>query len=148
FGAHFVDLEVDTATGEIFVHKLVAVHDVGRVVNPMGARSQMVGGILQGLGFALMEERVLDAVTGRMANANLETYKMMTAADLPEIVVELLDIPDDRANNLGAKGLGEPPIIPVAAAVANALANATGVRVRQAPLTSERVLTALSQASS
>ena len=143
FGAQFADVEVDTGTGEVHVRKIVAVHDVGRVVNPMGARSQMEGGILQGLGFTLLEERVVDRHTGRNANSNLEAYKIPTVMDVPEMVIELLGTPDDRANNLGAKGLGEPPIIPTAGAIANAVANAIGVRIRRTPMTADRVLAAL-----
>jgi len=143
FGAHFAQVEVDVRTGEIFVEKIVAVHDIGRIVNPMTAESQVHGGVIQALGFALMEERVVDRGLGRVMNANLEEYKIPTALDVPEIVVRFTDRPDRKANNLGAKGLGEPPIIPTAAAIANAVANATGARVRHAPMTRARVLEAL-----
>jgi len=143
FGAHFAQVEVDTLTGEIFVEKVVAVHDIGRIVNPMTAASQVQGGVIQALGFALSEERVVDRSLGRVMNADLEWYKIPTVLDVPEIVVRFTDRPDRRANNLGAKGLGEPPIIPTAAAVANAVANATGVRLRHAPMTPARVLEAL-----
>ncbi|TMB59297.1 MAG: xanthine dehydrogenase family protein molybdopterin-binding subunit, partial [Chloroflexi bacterium] len=143
FGAHFAQVEVDVRTGEIFVEKIVAVHDVGRIVNPLTAASQVQGGIVQALGFALTEERVVDRGLGRVMNANLEWYEIPTSMDVPEIVVRFVDVPDRKANNLGAKGLGEPPIIPTAAAVANAVANATGARVRHAPMTRARVLKAL-----
>lgn len=143
FGAHFAQVEVDVRTGEIVVEKVVAVHDIGRVINPLTARSQVEGGVIQALGFALMEERVLDVRTGHVLNANLETYKVPTVRDVPEIVVRFVGVPDTEANNVGAKGLGEPPIIPTAAAVANAVANATGVRVRTLPMTPKRVLDAL-----
>ena len=143
FGAHFAQVEVDVRTGEIFVEKVVAVHDVGRIVNPLTAASQVQGGIVQALGFALTEERVVDRGLGRVMNANLEWYEIPTSMDVPEIVVRFVDVPDRKANNLGAKGLGEPPIIPTAAAVANAVANATGARVRHAPMTRARVLKAL-----
>ena len=143
FGAHFAQVEVDTLTGEIFVEKVVAVHDIGRIVNPMTAASQVQGGVIQALGFALSEERVVDRSLGRVMNADLEWYKVPTVLDVPEIVVRFTDRPDRRANNLGAKGLGEPPIIPTAAAVANAVANAIGVRLRHAPMTPPRVLEAL-----
>ena len=144
FGAHFAEVEVDVRTGEITVAHLVAVHDIGRVVNPLTARSQVEGGVLQALGFALSEERVVDRATGRVMNGNLENYKVPTVRDVPtKITVRFVDRPDRRANNLGVKGLGEPPIIPTAAAIANAVANATGARVRHAPLTRGRVLEAL-----
>ena len=143
FGAHFVQLEVDVRTGEIFVEHVVAVHDIGRVVNPLLAASQVEGGVIQGLGFVLSEERVVDRPTGRVVNGNLEGYKVPTVRDVPKITVRFIDDPDTKANNVGAKGLGEPPIIPLPAAVANAVANAIGVRVRTAPITRARVLEAL-----
>ena len=143
FGAHFAQVEVDVKTGEIFVEKIVAVHDIGRVVNPLTATSQVQGGVMQALGFALTEERIVDRGLGRVMNANLEWYEIPTSMDAPEIVVRFIDVPDRKANNLGAKGLGEPPIIPTAAAIANAVANATGARVRHAPMTRARVLEAL-----
>jgi xanthine dehydrogenase YagR molybdenum-binding subunit len=144
FGAHFAEVEVDVRTGEITVEHVVAVHDIGRIVNPLTARSQVEGGVLQALGFALSEERFVDRATGRVMNGNLENYKIPTVNDVPaRITVKFVDRPDRRANNLGIKGLGEPPIIPTAAAIANALANATGARVRHAPLSRARVLEAL-----
>ncbi|MDQ2951236.1 MAG: xanthine dehydrogenase family protein molybdopterin-binding subunit [Chloroflexota bacterium] len=143
FGAHFAQVEVDMKTGEIFVEKIVAVHDIGRVVNPMTAASQVQGGVMQALGFALTEERIVDRGLGRVMNANLEWYEIPTVMDTPEIVVRFIDVPDRKANNLGSKGLGEPPIIPTAAAIANGVANATGARVRHAPMTRARVLEAL-----
>ena len=143
FGAHFAQVEVDTRTGEVFVEHVVAVHDIGRVINPVTATSQVEGGVIQGLGFVLSEERVVDRPTGRVVNGNLEGYKIPTVADVPKITVRFVDDPDTRANNIGAKGLGEPPIIPLPAAVANAVANAIGVRVRTAPITRRRVLEAL-----
>ncbi|CAN5119200.1 xanthine dehydrogenase family protein molybdopterin-binding subunit [soil metagenome] len=143
FGAHFVQLEVDVRTGEVFIEHVVAVHDIGRILNPMTAASQVAGGVIQAIGFALTEERVVDRATGRVLNADLEGYKMPTVKDAPRITARFIDRPDRRANNLGSKGLGEPPIIPTAAAIANAIANATGARVRTAPMTPARVLEAL-----
>ncbi len=143
FGAHFAEVEVDTRTGSVRVHKIVAVHDIGRVVNPLNAASQVEGGVIQALGYALMEGRVLDRPSGHVMNANLEDYRVPTAKDVPEVVVEFVGEPDRRANNLGGKGLGEPPIIPTAAAIANAIANACGARVRVLPMTPSRVLEAL-----
>src|SRR5437868_10690232 len=144
FGAHFAEVEVDMRTGELDVEHIVAVHDIGPMVNPLTTRSLVDGGGLQALGFALSEERFLDRATGRVMNANLENYKVPTVKDVPaKITVKFVDRPDRKANNLGIKGLGEPPIIPTAAAIANAVANATGARVRHAPLTRARVLEAL-----
>ncbi len=147
FGAHFAEVEVDVATGRVNVERIVAVHDVGRIVNPLTARSQVEGGVIQALGFALSEERVVDKPTGRVLTASLETYKVPTVRDVPRIVVRFVDVPDTQANNVGAKGLGEPPIIPTAAAVANAVANALGVRIRHLPLTPRRLIDALAAAS-
>jgi xanthine dehydrogenase YagR molybdenum-binding subunit len=143
FGAHFAQVEVDVRTGEVFVEHVVAVHDIGRVINPLTAASQVEGGVIQGLGFVLSEERIVDRPTGRVLNGNLESYKVPTIRDVPRITVRFIDDPDTKANNIGAKGLGEPPIIPLPAAVANAVANAIGVRVRTAPITRQRVLEAL-----
>ena len=143
FGAHFAQVEVDVRTGEVFVEHVVAVHDIGRVINPLTAASQVEGGVIQGLGFVLSEERVVDRPTGRVLNGNLEGYKVPTIRDVPKITVRFIDDPDTKANNIGAKGLGEPPIIPLPAAVANAVANAIGVRIRTAPITRQRVLDAL-----
>ena len=143
FGAHFAQVEVDVRTGEVFVEHVVAVHDIGRVINPLLAASQVEGGVIQGLGFVLSEERVVDRLTGRVVNGNLEGYKIPTVRDVPKITVRFIDDPDVKANNIGAKGLGEPPIIPLPAAIANAVANAIGVRIRTAPITRQRVLEAL-----
>jgi xanthine dehydrogenase YagR molybdenum-binding subunit len=140
FGCQVAQVAVDVATGEIAVERIVAVHDIGRVISPLQARSQVEGGVLQGLGFALMEERVVDRTTGTVVNANLEDYKLPTHADCPEIVIDFIDKPDPHASSLGLKGLGEPPIVPTAPAIANAVFHATGVRVRHSPITRRRFL--------
>jgi xanthine dehydrogenase YagR molybdenum-binding subunit len=124
------------------VERIVAVHDVGRIINPLTASSQVEGGVLQGMAYALMEERVVDPTIGAPVNATLDDYKVPTIADTPEIVVEFVDAPDP-ATHVGAKGLGEPPIVPVAAAIANAFAHATGRRCKALPMTPARVLEAL-----
>ncbi len=142
FGCQVAQIAVDTLTGAITVERVWAVHDVGRIINPMGAISQVTGGVLQAIGFALTEERVVDPTTGTVVNAGLEDYKVPTMADTPEIVCEFVDSPDPHLG-LGIKGLGEPPIIPTAAAIGNAFAHATGVRLREAPYTARRVLEAL-----
>jgi xanthine dehydrogenase YagR molybdenum-binding subunit len=142
FGCQIAQVAVDTVTGLVTVERIVAVHDVGRIVNPMGARSQVIGGILQGVGFALSEERVVDPTTGTVVNAGLEDYKIPTIADLPEVVCEFVGTPDPKLA-LGVKGLGEPPVIPTPGAIGNAIAHALGVRLREAPYTPRRVLEAL-----
>jgi xanthine dehydrogenase YagR molybdenum-binding subunit len=143
FGAHFAEVEVDTETGRITVLKHVAVHEVGRVLNKLTAESQVVGGVTQGISTALFEERVIDENTGKMVNPNLQTYKIATSMDTPEIVPLFVDLVDPRINNLGNKGLGEPPRIPSTAAVANAVFNAVGVHLREIPMTPDKVLKAL-----
>jgi CO/xanthine dehydrogenase Mo-binding subunit len=143
FGCQIAQVAVDRDVGEIRVERVVAVHDVGRVVNPLGAASQAEGGVLQGMAFALMEELVVDPTTGVPVNASLDDYKLPTIADAPEIVVDFVDVPDVNLPNVGSKGLGEPPIIPTAAAIANAFAHATGRRCRALPMTRARVLEAL-----
>jgi CO/xanthine dehydrogenase Mo-binding subunit len=142
FGCQVAQIGVDTLTGAVTVERVWAVHDVGRIINPMGAISQVTGGVLQAIGFALTEERVVDPTTGTVVNAGLEDYKVPTMADTPDIVCEFVDSPDPHLG-LGIKGLGEPPIIPTAAAIGNAFAHATGVRMREAPYTPRRVLEAL-----
>ena len=119
FGCQIAQVAVDTLTGLITVERVVAVHDIGRVVNPMGARSQVLGGILQGIGFALSEERVVDPTTGTVVNAGFEDYKIPTLADLPEVECRFVGEPDPELA-LGIKGLGEPPIIPTPGAIGNA----------------------------
>jgi xanthine dehydrogenase YagR molybdenum-binding subunit len=142
FGCQIAQVAVDTLTGLVTVEKIFAVHDVGRIVNPMGARSQVMGGILQGVGFAVSEERVVDPTTGTVLNPGLEDYKIPTIADLPEVVCEFVGRPDPYLA-VGVKGLGEPPIIPTPGAIGNAIFHATGVRLREAPYTPRRVLEAL-----
>jgi CO/xanthine dehydrogenase Mo-binding subunit len=143
FGCQIAQIAVDPGLGEVRVERIVAVHDVGRIVNPLGAVSQVEGGVLQGMAFALSEELVVDPTTGVPVNATLDDYKLPTIADVPEIVVDFVDLPDLELPNVGAKGLGEPPIIPTAAAITNAFAHATGRRCRALPMTRARVLEAL-----
>jgi CO/xanthine dehydrogenase Mo-binding subunit len=143
FGAQCAEVEVDIATGEVTVLRVVAAADCGRVVNPKLVESQMIGGVTQGLGFALTEERVVDSRYGFVINANLEEYKVPTVADIPAITHAPVDIPDVAANPTGAKGVGEPPLIPTAPAIANAIFDATGVRLYTAPLNRRRLVEAL-----
>jgi xanthine dehydrogenase YagR molybdenum-binding subunit len=110
------------------------------------AQSQVEGGIIQGVGHTLSEERLVDLASGRVLTQTLDTYKLPTIADVPELVVELLDIPDEHLTNLGSKGLGEPPIVPTAAAIVNAIRDATGADVRSLPVTREEMLRALAEA--
>jgi CO/xanthine dehydrogenase Mo-binding subunit len=143
FGIHVVEAAVDLETGEVRVERVAAVHDVGRIVNPLGARSQVEGGIIQGIGHTLSEQRLLDPASGRVLTTTLDAYRMPTIADVPEIVCEFVDIPDEHLTNLGSKGIGEPPIVPIAAAIANAIRDATGADVHELPITREEMLRAL-----
>jgi xanthine dehydrogenase YagR molybdenum-binding subunit len=146
FGIQVADVAVDVETGEVCVERIAAIHDVGRVINPLGARSQVEGGIIQGVGHTLSEERLVDPRSGVILTQSLDAYKLPTIADVPEIVVELLDIPDEHLTNLGSKGLGEPPIVPTAAAIVNAIRDATGADVRSLPVSREEMLRALKEA--
>jgi CO/xanthine dehydrogenase Mo-binding subunit len=146
FGIQVADVSVDVETGEVRVDRIAAIHDVGRVINPLGAQSQVEGGIIQGVGHTLTEERVIDPASGTVLTQTLDAYKLPTIADVPEIVVELLDIPDEHLTNLGSKGLGEPPIVPTAAAIVNAIRDATGADVRSLPVGREEMLRALAEA--
>ncbi|MGW0231570.1 xanthine dehydrogenase family protein molybdopterin-binding subunit [Actinopolymorpha singaporensis] len=147
FGVQVAEVAVDVETGEVRVERLAAIHDVGRVINPLGASSQLEGGVIQGIGHTLSEERLLDPTTGQILTQTLDAYRMPTIADVPEIITELVDVPDPNLTSLGAKGLGEPPIIPVAAAIANAIRDATGADVHELPLDREEMLRALRDAA-
>jgi xanthine dehydrogenase YagR molybdenum-binding subunit len=141
-GAQFAEVEVDTETGIVRVKKVVAVHDCGLVVNALTAESQVQGGVIQGISYALYENRILDGATGRMVNPNVEQYKIVGAQDVPEI--EVIFVPVwDGVNNTHSVGIGEPSTVPTAGAIANAVSHAIGVRIRSLPITPESVLEAL-----
>jgi xanthine dehydrogenase YagR molybdenum-binding subunit len=146
FGVQVAEVAVDVETGEVKVERVAAIHDVGRIINPLGARSQVEGGIIQGIGHTLSEERLLDPRSGIVLTQTLDAYKLPTIADVPELVCEFVDRPDSHLTNLGSKGLGEPPIVPTAAAIANAIRDATGADVRSLPVTREEMLRALREA--
>jgi xanthine dehydrogenase YagR molybdenum-binding subunit len=143
FGAQCVEVEVDIETGEVTILRLVASHDCGRIVNPTMVDSQVIGAVTQGIGYALSEERIIDSGRGFVLNANLEEYKVPTVADVPDIVHAQVNIPDLAANSTGVKGIGEPPLVPTAPAIANAIYDAVGLRLRHNPLTRRRMLEAL-----
>ena len=143
-GAQFAEVEVDTETGKVTCKKIVAVHDCGKCLAKAQAESQICGGVIQGVSYALFEDRVMDTVTGRQLNPNMEDYKILTAPCMPEIETIIVDV-FDPLSNTSAKGLGEPPHIPTAAAIGCAVANALGVPVRKLPITPYRVLEALSE---
>ena len=145
FGTHVAEVEVDLDTGVVKVLGISAAHDVGRVINRLGIEGQVEGGIAQGIGYALMEELKVDG--GRVLNPTFSDYKLVTTQDLPELKIAFIET-HDPAGPFGAKGIAESPLIPVAAAIANAVHNATGVRMTELPLTPERVLRKLKQARS
>ena len=141
-GVQFAEVEVDTWTGVVRAKRIVAVHDCGRVMNELTVRSQVNGGVIGGVSYALMEQRVMDNDMGRMLNPNFEQYKICGAADVPEIEVVLTEV-YTGANNTGAAGIGEPATIPTAASIACAVFDALGQPVRSLPITPDRVLAAL-----
>jgi xanthine dehydrogenase YagR molybdenum-binding subunit len=145
FGAQFAEVEVDLDTGIVRVMRIVAAHDAGRIINPMLAESQLEGGIIQGLGYAMFEERVLDRTRGVTLNPDLHEYRIPTMADIPTIEAFFVGEADATANHTGARGLAEPPIIPTAPAIAAAVADAIGAFVTQIPLTPWRVLGAINR---
>ncbi len=144
FAAHFAEVEVNRATGEVRVVRLLGAHDSGRVMNRLTYQNQVFGGMTMGVGFGLTEERVIDRQTGRVLTANLHDYKVPTAMDVPADMTCLpIDPHDTECNTVGAKGLGEPATIPTAAAIANAIYDAVGVRVTESPVTPGRLITLL-----
>lgn len=140
FGAHFVEVGVNEATGEIRVRRMLAVCAAGRILNPKTARSQVIGAMTMGVGAALMEELVVDKRVGFFVNHDLAGYEVPVHADIPHQEVIFLDEVDPTATPLKAKGVGELGISGVAAAVANAVYNATGVRVRDYPIMLDKFL--------
>ena len=137
-GVQFAEVDVDTETGFVHLRKILVVQDCGTVVNSLTCESQINGGVIMGIGYALYEKRVMDPRSGVVLNTNLETYKLPGAADMPEIDILLLDMPER-----GVIGVGEPCTVPTAAAIANAVANAIGVRIGDLPITPDKVLAAL-----
>ncbi|MFF1628591.1 molybdopterin cofactor-binding domain-containing protein [Streptomyces sp. NPDC058272] len=143
YGAHFAEVGVDADTAEIRLRRMLGVFSVGRVLNPKTARSQLIGGMIWGAGAALEEEAVVDPRSGAFVNRDLAQYLVPVHADIPDVDAVVLEGYDDKANVLGAKGIGEVGICGSGAAVANAVFNATGIRVRDFPITIEKVLPGL-----
>jgi xanthine dehydrogenase YagR molybdenum-binding subunit len=144
-GTQFAEVEVDTETGEVRVIKMVSVNDCGFPANPLTAQNQVIGAMIQGASWALLENRILDPNVGTMVNPNLESYKIFAPADMFEAKSILTPLAN-LGNNTSTAGIGEPPIVPTLAVIANAVYNAIGVRVRELPITPDRVLAALSEA--
>jgi xanthine dehydrogenase YagR molybdenum-binding subunit len=143
-GVQMAHVAVDTQTGEVKMKKFVAVQDMGLVVNPKTAESQVYGAVIMSIAYALFEQRLLDPTTGAFVNAELSDYRLPRLGDIGEIVVHLHEPESERKR--GVIGLGEPPVISGGAAISNAVANALGVRVPVLPITPKRVLDTLAQA--
>ena len=141
----FVELSVDTETGFIKIDKVVAAHSCGRPINITQLESQINGGIIQGISYAMYEDRILDRNTGHMVNHTLDTYKVPYAMDIPEIDIALMEDYNAKSST-DAYGIGEPSNIATAAAIANAVYNAIGVRIKEIPITPAKVLEALNKA--
>ena len=141
FAAQLARIEVDPDTGEVTLHDFVVVQDAGKAINPLGVEGQMQGGAVQSLGMALTEGLMYDD-KGRLMNASLLDYRKLTAADLPNIETIIVEKPSP-AGPFGARGVGEPPIVPAPAAIANAIEDATGVRLTELPMTPERIALAI-----
>jgi xanthine dehydrogenase YagR molybdenum-binding subunit len=142
FAAQFCEVAVNTQTGEVKVLRFLGAHDSGRVMNRLTYDNQIIGGITWGIGLAMTEMRVLDRLqTGKILSRNWHDYKLPTALDVPEDIVSVpIELDDFEANTTAAKGLGEPVTIPTAAAVANAVYHATGIRIRQTPMSPVRLV--------
>lgn len=137
-GVQVAEVRVDTETGVVRCTKIVAVQDCGLIINKLGCESQTAGGVIMGVNYALFEEAIFDRNTGRQVNPNMEFYKLGGIQDMPDVVVHMMDMPER-----GVIGIGEPPTISTCAAIGNAIFNALGVRVPNAPYTPDRVLAAL-----
>lgn len=144
-GTQFCEVEVDTETGQVKIVKMVSVNDCGIPVNSLTTESQVIGAMIQGASWALFENRILDRSYGTMVNPNLESYKILMPTDMFEAVSILTPVAN-LGNNTSTAGIGEPCAVPVLAAIANAIFNATGARVRSLPITPDRMLTALAEA--
>lgn len=144
FVAQFAEVEVNRSTGEVRVVRMLAAHDSGRIMNRLTFQNQVFGGMTMGVGFGLTEQRVMDPQTGQVLTANLHDYKLPTAMDVPADMTCLpIDPHDTECNTTGTKGVGEPATIPTAAAIANAIRDAVGVRMTEAPVTPARLLARL-----
>ena len=143
YGAHCVELAVDVETGRVTIHKLIGAHDVGKAINPVTCEGQIEGGIIQGMGSALYEEMIVGK-NGRIINPSFLDYKVPTAGDMPEVVSILVEVPHNEGP-WGAKGIGEMTTVPTPPAIANAIFDAVGVRIKDLPITPEKILKALKQ---
>jgi len=144
YQAVFAEVEVDTETGSVRVLKLVVAHDIGRAINPMTVEGQLEGGAVQGVGYALTEDFLIDDITGETLTDNFVTYRIPTSLDLPQIETILVEEPDPTGP-LGAKSVGECAMVSIAPAIANAIYDAIGIRFTELPITPEKILKAIKQ---
>ncbi|HKF37885.1 MAG TPA: molybdopterin cofactor-binding domain-containing protein, partial [Ktedonobacteraceae bacterium] len=144
FAAHLAKVAVDPETGEVRVLDYLAAQDVGRAINPAEVEGQIHGGVVQGIGWALLEGMAYDEA-GQLLTSTLMDYALPHSQDAPTITPLLVEVPS-ALGPFGAKGVGEPPVVPVAAAIANAIRDAVGVRMRQIPMTPERIFASLREA--
>ena len=140
FGAHFAEVAVNAATGEVRVPRMLGVFSVGRIINPRTARSQFIGGMTMGLSMALHERSVMDARFGEVVTHDFAEYHIAAHADVEDIDAIWLDESDPHSNAMGSRGIGEIGIVGVAAAIGNAVWHATGIRVRDLPITPDNLL--------
>lgn len=140
YAAQVAEVEVDTETGEVEILKMYAVHDCGKAINPMMVEGQIEGGIAMGIGYALMEKMEFD--NGRVVNPQFANYILPTALDVPPIECGIVEVPEPKGP-FGAKGIGEPSLLPTAPAIVNAIYDAVGVRIRDLPATPEKILAEL-----
>lgn len=144
YGAYFCEVEVDTVTGRVRVLRFVIAMDCGKAINPMSVEGQIEGGLQQGLGYALTEKYSINPKTGRVEATNYDSYKVPGTLDMPPATIIIIDEPDPKGP-FGAKGVGEPGMVGIAPAIANAIYNAIGVRMRELPITPEAILEGLAQ---
>jgi CO/xanthine dehydrogenase Mo-binding subunit len=142
FGTQTAEVEIDPDTGQVKVLKIAAAHETGRTINPTMAEGQIEGAVVQGIGYALMEGLTLQ--NGKVVNDGFLDYKIPTVGDIPEIETILIET-DDPHGPYGAKGIGEPGLVPTAPAIANAIYNAAGIRIKELPITPEKILRALKE---
>jgi xanthine dehydrogenase YagR molybdenum-binding subunit len=141
FGCHFVEVTWQPEIARLRVNRVVTVIDAGRIINPLAGRNQIEGAIVMGIGMALLEETHYDPQNGAPMNSNLADYMMAVNADVPSAIdIHFLDYPDKEINELGARGIGEIGLAGIAAAITHATYHATGVRVRELPITIEKLI--------
>jgi len=140
YGAHFVEVTWQPEIARLRISRVVTVIDAGKILNPLAGRNQIEGAVVMGIGMALFEHTIYDARSGAPVNRNFADYVVSTNADAPPIEVHFLDYPDKNLNAIGARGIGEIGLAGVAAAIANAVYHATGVRVRQLPIRIEDLI--------